>query len=286
MVIPYFTLDRRIVDEMTRIAEELNSTLRIRGPYNIQFLISNGAAYVIELNLRASRSMPFTSKVTEYNLMRAAVEAALQGRIEYGFREGPSSGFKLVEPEGWWGVKSPQFSWQRLRGAYPGLGPEMRSTGEVAALGWSLHEALLKSWLSVSGNELPEPGSAVLVYCPTGRCGECSELSAAARYFAKRGYTVYTVKGMAVSYGEPLEYNEALKLVRGKVVRLVATTGYTPEKDYEVRRLAADAGLTLVLNARLARMLAEAATSIDIGDLDALELKEYWSRSRSRTWQL
>ncbi|RUM47430.1 MAG: carbamoyl phosphate synthase large subunit, partial [Hyperthermus sp.] len=171
MVLPWFTLPETAVKDMMRIASRLNEELRIKGPFNIQFLYANGDVLVVELNLRASRSMPFTSKVTGYNLMRAAAEASLKGSIKTlpTVNESGEDAFVLLKPRGYWGVKTPQFSWHRLRGAYPGLGPEMRSTGEVAALGRSLEEALLKSWLSAQGNRLPRPGGIVLAYTPTGR---------------------------------------------------------------------------------------------------------------------
>ena len=272
MVIPWFSLPETAVREMIRVAETLNEVLEIKGPFNIQFLVKDGSVYVVELNLRASRSMPFTSKVTGYNLMRAAAEAALRGRISYGFNG--SDGFKLLRPTGWWGVKSPQPSWQRLRGAYPGLGPEMRSTGEVAALGRTLHEALLKRWQGVQGRRVPPAGSKILVYTPTGR-GR-SDLSQAARLMAGKGYTVYTIEGMEVDGVEPLPLEQALRLVRMGGVGLLMTTDYAPQRDYRVRRLAVDLGVPVVLDARLARMLAEAINRVSLEDLEALELREYW----------
>ena len=272
MVLPWFSILETAVREMTRIAETLNEALEIKGPFNIQFLVKNGSVYVVELNLRASRSMPFTSKVTGYNLMRAAAEAALKGRISYGFNG--DEGFKLLRPGSWWGVKSPQPSWQRLKGAYPGLGPEMRSTGEVAALGRTLHEALLKSWLGVQGNRIPPLDSIVLVYTPTGR-GR-SDLARAAQFMSKKGYRVYTVEGMEADGAEPLPMEQALRLIREGSIGIVMTTDYAPERDYSLRRLAVDLGVPVVLDARLARMLAEAISRLSIEDLEALELRDYW----------
>ncbi|GAB6148740.1 carbamoyl-phosphate synthase (glutamine-hydrolyzing) large subunit [Stetteria hydrogenophila] len=273
MVIPWFTLSDSTVSRMARVAEALNEALSIGGPFNIQFLVRDGEPYVIELNLRASRSMPFTSKATGYNLMRAAAEAALNGRITTGF-DGGEEGFRLLKPGGWWAVKSPQFSWQRLRGAYPGLGPEMRSTGEVAALGDGLWEALLKSWLSVQGNRIPSRGEAVLAYTPTGRGAR--ELARAAGLLEGLGYRVYTIQGMEAPGVEAVPVGEAVAMLRGGRVGLVATTGYAPGRDYEVRRLAADLGVPLVLDARLAAMLAEALARVGVEGLKARELREYW----------
>ncbi|MEB3861680.1 MAG: carbamoyl-phosphate synthase (glutamine-hydrolyzing) large subunit [Desulfurococcales archaeon] len=267
MVLPHYSLGEAEVRAAARVADAVNSELGVRGPFNIQLVASQGRVYLIEVNLRASRSMPFTSKVTGYNLMKAAAEASLAGRIR-GLGESI-----LLRPRAW-GVKSPQFSWPRIKGAYPGLGPEMRSTGEVAALGWSLWEALLKSWLSVHGNRLPE-GGGVLVYTPTGEGME--DLAVAARLLAGAGYNVYTLEGMG-SWGATLSRGEAVELIRRGVIGLVATTGYAPDADYSVRRAAADLGASLVLNHRLARMLAEALSRVDIASMSVATLDEYSGR--------
>ena len=276
MVLPWYTLPETAVREMARVASALNAELGVKGPFNIQFLYSGGEVYVIELNLRASRSMPFTSKVNGYSLMRAAAEASLQGRIETLPSHAEQLGdMLLLRPRRHWGVKSPQFSWHRLRGAYPGLGPEMRSTGEVAALGRSLEEALVKSWLSVHGNRLPRPGSRVLVYTPTGRGRE--HLAAAARALEALGYRPATIAGMSVDGLEELSLGRAVEALRTGEADMVLTTGYAPQRDYPVRRTAVDMNRPLVLEARLARRLAEALAKLGgTGALEALELREYW----------
>ncbi len=128
MVIPPRRLDRGIVARMREIAVTLANELSIKGPYNIQFIAKEGRVYVIELNLRASRSMPFSSKAKGVNLAEAAVKATIGPGLKI---EG-----EFWEPESRaWAVKTPQFSWARVRGAYPFLGPEMRSTVSVASLG-------------------------------------------------------------------------------------------------------------------------------------------------------
>ncbi len=146
MKIPAERIEEKKKERMHEIALSLARELHIKGPFNIQFLL-NDEVNVLELNLRASRSMPFSSRATGSNLMFLAAEAiykGLQGR-----------GYKELLPEKYF-VKSPQFSWSQLRGAYPCLGPEMRSTGEVASCGDSYYDALLKSWLSVKPNRLPK----------------------------------------------------------------------------------------------------------------------------------
>ncbi len=268
MSIPPFSLPKAIVKRMVDVAYSLAGELEIRGPFNIQFLVHRGDVYVIELNLRTSRSMPFVSKTTGVNYMELAAQAVLDGRL------GIDEDVKVLRPRAW-GVKSPQFSWARLRGAYPHLGPEMRSTGEVAALGWKFEEALLKSWLAVHGNRLPRGEEAVLVYDPTGR--ERVRLRRAAELMEDAGYTVFTVEGMGVDGFEAIPPERVEQLEASGRIGLVMTTGYAPSRDYRIRRLAADLNIPLVLDARLSEKLAEAILwHRRGGELEVRELREYW----------
>lgn len=270
MSIPFRTLPWGAVEKACGIAMKLNEALSIKGPYNVQFLYKDGEVYVIELNLRASRSMPFTSKVVGYDLMMVAVEASLKGSIG----STPHTGkFNLLLPN-WFGVKSPQFSWTRLRGAYPLLGPEMRSVGEVAALGNSFEEALLLSWLSVSGNRIPSGDDSVLIYNPTNL--RLRELGEAAKVFSNIGYRVLTIDGMDVENADMLPKQKAVEhIVNGKV-GLVITAGYAPEKDYVIRRLSADLMIPLILDQRLALEISKAIAKVDLSKAHLREMKEFW----------
>ncbi len=122
---------------MIEIAAHLAKSLNITGPFNIQFMVKNNEVYVIEMNLRASRTLPFISKVTGVNFASLAVDAffgkAQEHRIKY--------------PD-YVAVKAPQFSFARLEGADPILRVEMASTGEVACFGDTAEEAYLKSVIS------------------------------------------------------------------------------------------------------------------------------------------
>ncbi|MFN3621673.1 MAG: carbamoyl-phosphate synthase large subunit, partial [Nitrososphaerales archaeon] len=138
------------IDYATRIAK----SLRIKGPFNIQFLYKDGVVYVIECNLRASRSMPFVSKGTGVNLISLAASAILGGKIPL-LPRGDSSMKQVC-------VKAPQFSFMQLDGADPHLGVEMRSTGEVACFGSSFFEALIKALIAV-GYKIPKPNGNILI---------------------------------------------------------------------------------------------------------------------------
>jgi carbamoyl-phosphate synthase large subunit len=139
----YFETMRRI----KRISRQISKELNITGPFNIQFLAKDNDIKVIECNLRASRSMPFVSKVLKTNLIELATKVMLGITVE----KPNKSVFELD----YVGVKAPQFSFSRLAKADPVLGVDMSSTGEVGCIGEGFYEAILKAMFSV-GYRIPQ----------------------------------------------------------------------------------------------------------------------------------
>jgi carbamoyl-phosphate synthase large subunit len=135
------------VRQIRLIAKKLAKELNISGPFNIQFIAKDNKVKVIELNLRASRSFPFISKVFGTNFIELATRAILGEHLEKLEKSAFDMDFV--------GIKAPQFSFSRLKGADPLLGVEMSSTGEVACLGTELEDAFLKAMIS-TGFVLPE----------------------------------------------------------------------------------------------------------------------------------
>ena len=135
-------------------ARRLATTLAIRGPFNVQFLVKDRAYQIIELNLRASRSLPFLTKATGLPLLREAARAMLGRPIS---RDGVAP-----LPADRWGVKVPQFSFLQLSGSDPLLGVEMQSTGEVACFGPTFSDALVKALVATGVRLIPRHGSAFL----------------------------------------------------------------------------------------------------------------------------
>ncbi|MEK7495343.1 MAG: carbamoyl-phosphate synthase (glutamine-hydrolyzing) large subunit [Patescibacteria group bacterium] len=124
-------------ERMIEIANLLSKSLNISGPFNVQFMVKDNEVYVIEMNLRASRTFPFISKVTGVNFSEVIVDSFFGKAKEY----------KIKYPN-YVAVKAPQFSFARMEGADPALGVEMGSTGEVACFGDTAEEAYLKSLFS------------------------------------------------------------------------------------------------------------------------------------------
>ena len=139
VVLPAQRLYLETVRGAKRIAREIIKNLHITGPFNIQFIARDNELKVIECNVRASRSFPFVSKVTGHNFIELATEAMLG--IDRGIK------YQTLDYD-YVGVKSPQFSYNRLKGADPVAGVEMASTGEVACFGNDLAEAFYTSWLA------------------------------------------------------------------------------------------------------------------------------------------
>ncbi|MGC8496319.1 MAG: carbamoyl-phosphate synthase (glutamine-hydrolyzing) large subunit [Candidatus Micrarchaeia archaeon] len=255
-----FTSSRSSYEEMKKAALLLSRELQIKGPFNIQFLISGGKVYIIELNARASRSMPFSSKSVGINLMDYAYKAIFKGL---------GLGGRFCEPKHKsFMVKSSQFSWLQLKDAYPVLGPEMRSTGESAAFGSTLNEALLTSWLGVNPNHIPK--KTAMVYGETNT----SWLEKAAKE-ASRLLDVVTIEDYPINGARQVDKAKALDMIRAGDIGIVMTDNDMAGKDYNIRRQAVDLNVPLVLNGRLAAKLAEAF--YEYGNYPAVkEMKEYY----------
>jgi len=154
MCIPPWRLNNKIIETITDYTQKIARTFNIKGPFNLQFLINTGQVYVIELNIRASRSMPFVSKLVRLNLISLAARAVLGQSLP----EIPKDHWTKINT---YGIKVPQFSFMQLEGADIVLGVEMQSTGEAACFGESFYDALSKALISV-GYNLPEEGTALV----------------------------------------------------------------------------------------------------------------------------
>lgn len=171
----------KIIDYTRRIA----MALRIHGPFNVQYIVKGSDVFVIECNLRASRSMPFVSKMKGINLMEAGADAVLGKSIEKYLRQSPPV-FKV-------GVKVPQFSFMQLEGADPLLGVEMQSTGEVACFGENFFDAYCKA-LGSSGFKIPMQGN---VFVSVGGTELKRSILNAVRKLSELGYKIFATEHTA-----------------------------------------------------------------------------------------
>ncbi|MGB4508621.1 MAG: carbamoyl-phosphate synthase (glutamine-hydrolyzing) large subunit, partial [Syntrophomonadaceae bacterium] len=141
----------KVIDYTEKLARELN----VKGLINIQFVEFQGELYVLEVNPRSSRTVPFISKVSGIPLVKLAVQAMLGRRLaDIGYGTG------LIPPPNFYAVKVPVFSFNKLAQVDVTLGPEMKSTGEVIGIDHSLKKAIYKG-LVAAGIELPKRGNIV-----------------------------------------------------------------------------------------------------------------------------
>ena len=248
----YFETARRI----KRISRLIADSLNISGPFNIQFLARDNDIKVIECNLRASRSMPFVSKVLKVNLIELATNVMLNVEV--------TRPHKSVFDLDYVGVKAPQFSFSRLAKADPVLGVDMASTGEVGCIGEGFYEAILKAMFSV-GYRIP--GKSILL--STGPARSKVELLESARALKAKGYRLFATRGTQIFLGNAgIEADVAywpdeqkspntIELIRSREVDLVVNIpkDLSPTElnnDYQIRRSAVDFNIPLLTNARLA----------------------------------
>jgi len=258
---------QKIMDYTRRIAIRLD----IRGPFNIQYIVKNEEVYVIECNLRASRSMPFVSKSTGVDLVDIAADAIL-GRDVKG---GEAKAVKFS-------VKAPQFSFMRLEGADPVTGVEMVSTGEVACFGKSFEEAFLKAF-TASGLTVPMKGDSILIVAD-----ECDEsiITIAKKLLAQKlqiyatQHTAETLTKNKIDCEILYEFDQKklsiLDYLTNRKTKLVISIPKsdgsrglnTLDDDYLIRRKAAEFGLPVITNIELANTLVNAICEVESKNFD------------------
>jgi carbamoyl-phosphate synthase large subunit len=261
------------------IAKQMAQILEISGPFNMQFIAKDNDVKVIECNLRASRSFPFVSKVTKNNFIDYATRAIMDKNI----LATEIASFDLEHV----GVKSPQFSFTRLKGSDPVLGVEMASTGEVACLGDDFEEAFLKSLMAI-GFTIPQKS----ILLSTGSLRNKAAFLEETRILASMGYIFYATEGTAkfmekngllvTALNWPLDKTEpnALTYIADGKIDLVINIPKNTERSeltngYLIRRKAIDHNIPLITNLQLARRLVKAIQSKRLTDLKIKSWEEY-----------
>ena len=271
----YVETIRRIKKISRRIAEQL----QISGPFNIQFLAKDNDIKVIECNLRASRSLPFVSKVLKTNFIDYATRIMLGETVEK-----PNKSLFDID---YIGVKASQFSFSRLSKADPVLGVDMASTGEVGCIGDDYYEAILKAMLAV-GYHIPE--KSILI--SSGDMRSKAELLNSARILKEKGYKIYATKGTHDFYlknniettiahwADVKKSPNAYELIKNREVDLVINipknlSSEELNNDYTIRRASVDFNVPLITNARLASAFIYAISKYKMKDLEIKSWGEY-----------
>ena len=271
MIIPPASLGQNIISTIEDYTKRIAIGLEILGSFNVQYLVKDGQVFVIECNLRASRSLPFVSKVMGINLIFIAT-ACLLGRKLLDFGLPP----KFTPPHHF-GVKVPQFSFMRLDGADTLLNVEMMSTGEVACLGEDLHETLLMGLYSAEVF-IPTYGGKLFVSVGGRKLKE--EILPIVKAFEEAGYEVYATEHTAEALAsdaikvttlykisepnrEPnlIDYITSHKL--DLIINITSSTTLDKyasmiEDEYVMRRKAVEFNIPVFTNLQLVKELANA----------------------------
>ncbi len=186
-VYPVQSLSDTVKSKIVEYTKKLAKALHIKGMINIQFIADGEDVYVIEVNPRSSRTVPYISKVTGVPIISLATRAICGENIkDMGFGTGILKEPDLVA------VKMPVFSFEKIKGADISLGPEMKSTGECLGIGKNFKEALYKAFVG-AGIRLPKHKKMII----TVRDSEKSKVIDIAKRFQALGYIIYSTKGTA-----------------------------------------------------------------------------------------
>lgn len=269
---------QRLYMETVRLAKDIAKrvvkNLEITGPFNIQFIAKDNELKVIECNVRASRSFPFVSKASGHNFIRIATEAML------GIPN--NSRYQTLELDHV-AVKSPQFSYNRLKGADPVASVEMASTGEVACFGKDVQEAFYASWLATDQHI---NGKSIFISLPDEQKHKFTEV---AGQLVKQGWRLYATAGTHKYLKDQGVKTTKLHKIQERRSPSVATTiegrglslainvpSPTENQDaYIIRRLAIDHHLPLVTNGETGLLLLRCLANPELANPDPKPWQAY-----------
>ena len=265
---------KKTIEEYTR---RLAMALHVVGMINIQFIVCGGEVYVIEVNPRSSRTVPYISKVTGIPIVPLATKVILGHKIrEMGYTPG-------LQPEAAHiAVKMPVFSFEKIRGADVNLGPEMKSTGECLGIAATFNEALYKAFLG-AGINLPRHKNMII----TVKDEDKQEVIDIARRFQKLGYRIYATRSTARVLNEngveAIRTNKIeqpspnlMDLILGHKIDLVIDTpsqGVDKARDgFIIRRNAIETGVNVLTSLDTAAALVTSLENTDVKKLTLIDI--------------
>ncbi len=275
-VYPAQTLSDSVIDTLVTYTEKLAQSLHVIGLINIQFIVFDENVYVIEVNPRSSRTVPYISKVTGIPIVKIASQVILGKKIkELGYSYG------LQRKSDYIAIKMPVFSFEKLRGAEISLGPEMKSTGECLGIAKDFHEALYKAFIG-SGINLPRHRKMIL----TVRDSDKEESINVAKRFINLGYEIYATKGTAKYLKEKgihvigvnkieQESPTLMDLLLGHEIDLVIDIprqGEHSKDGFLIRRVSIETGVTCITSLDTANALLTSLENADKSHLSVLDI--------------
>jgi len=296
MAIPPQTVSNEVISKIEDYTNKIALALKIHGPFNLQYLVKNSEVYVIECNLRSSRSMPYVSKSRGINLMRLAAEVIMGGKIPKRLMNLPLGNYVSI--------KAPMFSFMRLDKADPILGVEMSSTGEVACIGEDFPDALMKS-LEAADMNVPIDGGNILI--SVGGDELKNQVIPLAKKLKNLGFTIFatedTKKALnknnieAVKLYKVHEYgmepNIMQCLQEGRIDMVINIPLPTTvkekfktimEDEYKIRRMAVDYNIPVIINLQLAKAVIDAIKNTREKKVEIKSLNEYHQTLKEVYW--
>ena len=278
-VYPAQTISDKAKATIEEYTKRLAQALHVLGMINIQFIVSNEdeEVYVIEVNPRSSRTVPYISKVTGIPIVPLATRAILGHSIrEMGYEPG-------LQPEAkHFAIKMPVFSFEKIRGADISLGPEMKSTGECLGIAENFNEALYKAFIGANVR-LPKFKNMIM----TVRDDEKEESLEIARRFEALGYKIYATRGTANYYREngvhAIRTNKIeqpspnlMDLILGHKIDLVIdipSNGVEHSRDgFLIRRNAIETGVNVITAIDTAKALVSSLENTDLKSMELIDI--------------
>jgi len=285
-VYPSQNISEELIKRIEDYTRKLAKSLHVIGLVNIQFIIYENEVYVIEVNPRSSRTVPYISKVTGIPIVELAAKVIMGKKIrELGFEPGLQKEAPFVA------VKMPVFSFEKLRGAEISLGPEMKSTGECLGIAKTFDEALFKAFLG-AGIDLPVHKKMIITVCDEDK----KEIVPIAAGFNKLGYEIYATRGTAeVLKNNGVEVTQVNKLEQAAPtlmdlllahnIDLVIDTpskGAGRSKDgFLIRRVAIETGVSVITALDTATALLRSLTNSHKEELEMIDIAKVDSRGNA-----
>ena len=276
-VYPAQTISTKVKETIAEYTRRLAKSLHVIGLINIQFIVTGEDVYVIEVNPRSSRTVPYISKVTGIPIVDLATQVIIGKQIkDLGYEPG------LQKEADYIAIKMPVFSFEKIRGAEISLGPEMKSTGECLGIGKTFHEALYKAFLG-AGIDLPKHKQLIITVKDADK-GEAIEI---ARKFEKLGYTIYATRSTAgalmdagVKARKVNKINQesptVMDLILGHKIDLVIDTptqGRDKSRDgFLIRRTAIETGVNCLTSLDTANALVTSLENAGNGELSLINI--------------
>lgn len=283
-VYPAVTLSQKVQKTIVDYTKRLASALHVIGMMNIQFIVLHEEVYIIEVNPRSSRTVPYISKVTGIPAISLATRAMLGEKIaDMGYGTG------LYKNSGYYAIKLPVFSFEKIIGADTSLGPEMKSTGEVLGISQDYNEALLKAF-DGGGVSLPKDGKIIV----TVRDKDKAEICEMLKEFKDSDFKFYATPGTRKALqaaginARPVnkisgESPNILDMLNAGDVSLIINTpthGRIPDRDgFKLRRIAVESGTSCLTSLDAAKAIMQStfivpSDKMSLTDIATLQVKK------------